>query len=247
MIKKSAIFLLVILAILLVKDRPNSPGQFLHNQKVRISRISRQLQARVIAYGTEAKDVSLDIKFHRQEHSLSCEIASLKMALSYYGVNASEKDLLAQLPIDAAGPRRAGNVWGDPNKGFVGSVDGEMPNTGYGVYEKPIALVASKYRSSEALNDASLDEILGAVADKHPVIVWVPIADAHDISWKTPEGETVPAVYGEHARVLIGFSGSVGQPDHLFFMDPVYGRIRTTPDEFSRDWSKLGNRAVIIE
>lgn len=246
MIKKSAI-LILILAVLLLKDKPSSLGQLLHKQKVRIARISRQLQARIATDSASAQDVYLDVPFHRQEHSLSCEIASLKMALDYYGVNISEKDLLAQLPVDVPGPRQAGNIWGDPDKGFVGSVDGLMPNTGYGVYEDPVAKVASVYRSAEPMRDAALDDLLKALADNHPVIVWVPIGDGHDISWKTVAGNTVRAVYGEHARLLVGFSGAADQPDHLFFMDPVYGKIRTTPEEFNRAWAMLGNRAVIVK
>ncbi len=187
------------------------------------------------------------VPFHRQEHALSCEIASLKMALGYYGVEVSESELISQLRVDTQTRRQPGNIWGDPEKGFVGDIDGEMPNSGYGVYEEPIAEVANKYRIAKPFKQALLEDILNAVAEKHPVIVWVPLAGGYDISWTTPEGKTIPAVYGEHARVLIGFSGTINEPKDLFFLDPVYGEIRVSKKEFVKGWNLLYNRAVIVE
>jgi len=45
------------------------------------------------------------------------------------GVNVTENELIAQLPTSDPGPRNTGNIWGDPELGFVGNINGSMPNT----------------------------------------------------------------------------------------------------------------------
>src|SRR5262245_9197550 len=54
----------------------------------------------------------LEVKWHRQEHSLSCEIAALKMALSAQGIEVPESELIGRLRFDVT--PRANGVWGDP-------------------------------------------------------------------------------------------------------------------------------------
>lgn len=190
--------------------------------------------------------VNLDVPFHRQEHSLSCEIASLKMVLNFFGIQVSESELIAQLPFDMAKKVPSKNIWGDPDFGFVGDIDGEMGKTGYGVYEKPVSIVASRYINARPVRNTSLSEVLEEVAKGRPVIVWGHIASGKDISWKTQEGKIVKAVYGEHARVLKGFRGTVLNPTEIFLLDPVYGEIRFSTKEFLKDWASLDNRAVIV-
>lgn len=251
MIKKFWILLLILIAILLVKDRPRSLAEFFHIQKVRAAHTMYSnwygLKAALSPIDRETDlNIYLDVPFHRQEHSLSCEIASLKMVLEYHGDDISESELISKLAVDTSGPRQ-GNIWGNPEKGFVGSIDGEMPLTGYGVYEKPIADVASQYRDAKPLNNATLQEILDEVSRGRPVIVWAHISGGRDVSWTTPEGEDIKAIYGEHARVLVGFTGSIDDPGTLFFMDPLYGRVSMSKESFIKNWQKLDNRAVFVE
>ena len=73
--------------------------------------------------------IKLAVAYHRQEHGLSCEVASLLMALNYKGIEVTENELIRQLPVSDPGPRQKDNTWGDPNLGFVGNIDGIMPNT----------------------------------------------------------------------------------------------------------------------
>ena len=187
------------------------------------------------------------VPFHRQEHALSCEIASLAMALEFYKVPVSESDLISKLAVSTTSPRMlGGNVWGDPEQGFVGNIDGVMPNTGYGVYEQPVGAVARQYRTAKAVKNASLKDVLDEVSNNRPVIVWGYVASGRDISWSTPQGEEVKAVYGEHARVITGFSGTSSEPKEIFLMDPVYGQIHFTAKQFLKNWAALDNRAVIV-
>lgn len=190
--------------------------------------------------------VRLAVPYHRQEHSLSCEAAALTMVLGYFGERVSEADLIAQLPVADPGPRQPGNVWGDPDAGFVGDIDGRIPNGGYGVYEAPIVELASRYRSASALTGATLADLLAEVDAGRPVIVWGTLADGRDISWTTPQGKRVTAVAGEHTRVLIGFTGTLEQPRRLILHDPIYGTITMAKEKFLANWARLGNRAVVV-
>src|SRR5947199_4586702 len=84
-------------------------------------------------------------QLHLRGQWLSVEFAALQMELGAFGAAVSEDDLLAILERDPT-PRSVladgSVVWGDPDVGFVGSVDGTFGVDGYGVYEGPIAELA---------------------------------------------------------------------------------------------------------
>jgi len=190
--------------------------------------------------------VKLDVPFHRQEHALSCEVAALKMVLDYYGVAVSEAELIAALPFATREPRGKNNVWGDPDVGFVGDINGISPTTGYGVYTAPIAALAAKYRAARVLSGATMTKVLQEVAGGHPVIVWGTLSSGRDTSWVTPEGKRIKAIVGEHTRVAVGFTGSLQEPDGVLLLDPIYGAITMTKKKFSSNWGLLGNKAVVV-
>ena len=190
--------------------------------------------------------IKLAVPEHRQEHALSCEVASLLMALNYKGVNVTENELIKQLPISDPGPRNSDNTWGDPNLGFVGNINGKMPNTGYGVYEKPIYDLAMKYRPAKIITGATINDLLTELTNHNPVVVWGVIGSGKDISWKTPEGQVINAKLDEHARILIGFTGQSDNPQLIILLDPIYGEIRLKLADFIKNWGVLDKRAVVI-
>jgi len=191
--------------------------------------------------------VRLAVAYHRQENSLSCEIASLLMALNYKGVVVTESELIQQLPISDPKPRSQKNTWGDPDLGFVGDINGSMPNTGYGVYEQPIYDLATKYRSAKIITNAPLTDLIAELTRDNPIIVWgVIVGRSRDISWETPEGKVITAKLDEHARILIGFTGNSDKPELLILLDPIYGEIRLSVKDFLKNWSLLENKAVVI-
>jgi len=215
-----------------------------------LERVSKNIfykaQATLVLALDKDINIRLAVPFHKQEHALSCEIATLKMALNYYGVGVAEEDLLKDLPFDTKQPRSKENIWGDPDKGFVGNIDGKIPNTGYGVYEKPIVELAEKYRRARILQDPSLSDVLEEVAKKRPVIVWGAIGSSKDISWRTKDGRFIKAVSGEHTRLIIGFSGTVSNPKNIILLDPIYGKRVVSKNSFLSDWSLLDNKAVVV-
>lgn len=190
--------------------------------------------------------IRLAVPYHRQEYALSCEIASLLMALKYRGVDVTENQLIQQLPISDAGSRKPDNIWGDPNLGFVGNINGTMPNTGYGVYEQPIYDLALKYRDSKIINNATINDLIHELINGNPVVVWGVVGRGKSIFWKTPEGKVINAKMDEHARTLIGYTGNSDNPKLIILLDPVYGEIRMKVKDFLANWVILDKRAVVI-
>jgi len=190
--------------------------------------------------------VDLKVPYHYQEHALSCEVAALKMALNYKGVKVTENELIQQLPVSDPGPRHPGNIWGDPNLGFVGNINGSMPNTGYGVYEKPIYDLASKYRPAKIISNGTINDLLIELSDNNPIVVWGVVGHGKDISWQTPEGKIISAKLDEHARTLIGFTGQSDNPKLMILLDPIYGEIRLSISDFQKNWEKLDKKAVVV-
>jgi uncharacterized protein YvpB len=197
----------------------------------------------------------LDVKLHLQEHSLTCEAAALKMALSYEGITVDEMTLVAYMTndrrpaqFDAQGHLIA---WGDPAQGFVGNPDGSIQRlTGYGVYFGPVAnaaLVAGAtvlaaggglYGSAVAPSD-----VYNAVLDGHPVVAWisntyrtVPLS-----RYTAYDGANVAYTLTEHAVTVIGV-----RPDAVLINDPWYGQHWHPKAQFEAAYRTFDNMAVII-
>ncbi len=184
------------------------------------------------------------VEWHRQEHSLSCEIASLKMALSAYGVNVQESELISRLKFDST--PRSGKTWGDPFTGFVGNIDGRMGVTGYGVYWDPIVEVAKQYKPTEVKKFNSPAELAQEISKGHPVIAWGYNGSGNKINWTTPAGKNITAINGEHARVIAGFDGDVNNPTKFIVYDPIYGKLSWTAERVFENWQPFDNMGVVV-
>ena len=207
--------------------------------------VIRSLNRMTLASRVEPKPtLLLDVPFHRQEHSLSCEIASLRSLLLYRGLDIPESDLIALLAFDPT-PRRLG-IWGDPHKGFVGDIDGKMFKTGYGVYWEPIAQVANNFRSSEYFTGWGTARLAEELEKGNPVIVWNYVGKGDLGVWKTPEGKVIVGVNGEHSRVAMGYTGAKEDPAGFYLMDPIYGKIYEPIDEFRKKWALFGYSGIIV-
>lgn len=224
-------------------------GQDLRSPSYKFSRNSVIRRAAKKIYYQVAKKpeltVKLEVPYHRQEHSLSCEVATLVMALGFRGISVSEEELLSKVGVDPT-PHQ-GNVWGNPSAAFVGEVDGRMGTSGYGVYWDRISNVAKQYRSaSDSFSHANSVWLAKQIEAGDPVIVWGAVGRAKRIDWSTPDGQRVKAVYGEHTRVAIGFSGSVNNPSGFYLLDPIYGEVYFPRAKFEGNWALLDSSGVVI-
>ncbi|MDO8621611.1 MAG: C39 family peptidase [bacterium] len=190
----------------------------------------------------------LRVPFLKQEHALSCEVATLRMALAYRGVTVTESELLAAVGVDPTPRRRdrSALTWGDPDSAFVGDVDGIMAKTGYGVHAGPIGRVAGQYRRAESIADGTATTLTGAIANGNPVIAWGHLGSGKPLRWKTLGGNEVRAVDGEHTRVVIGYTGTKEIPTGFFAIDPIYGEQYWKTEKFMENWKPLGRTGVIV-
>lgn len=113
------------------------------------------------SFTTELSVTKLSVPFHRQDHALSCEVATLVMALRYYGVDITEQPLIDDIGFDPT--EKSGNVWGNPHIAFVGDIDGRQPSTGYGVYWQPIAIAGEVYRPTRWFTDWALSDLTNEI------------------------------------------------------------------------------------
>lgn len=197
------------------------------------------------SFTTEQSSTLLNVTVDLQDKALSCEAASLKMALQYKGANVSENDIMSIIGYDPT--IRNGNIWGNPNNAFVGDINGKQNTTGYGVYWDPIAKAANNWRQATPFSGWTVQEAAKQLLAGNPIVVWgVTGGSIRRDDWQTPAGQTILAWKGEHARTLIGFEGSIENPTYFYLNDPYAGRIKWTRAKFESDWSTFGNSGVVV-
>jgi uncharacterized protein YvpB len=172
----------------------------------------------------------LPVPHYYQQYKNSCEAASLRMVLAYYGVNATDMQLVQAFGYQPRMKDVANNIWDDPQKMFVGFVDVTGPASGYGVYGTPVARVAEQYgRSATYKTQITAQEVSAELKAGHPVIMWgFTSLTQLPYTWNVAnEGGivtgTVKAFAGEHARVVVGFTGSVENPTGFYVNDSIAG------------------------
>ena len=201
----------------------------------------------------------LPVPFHYQYHTLTCEIAALRMAARYHGQVWSEDDLLKLLPIEEHQPRyESGSVvWADPNLAFPGNFQGwqlyhggldkhperaRWGQWGYGIHAPVIADLAVRIGLAAEVFDR-VEAVYDAVdADCVPIVI-VPDGGrdrAVRWQWHTPRGKPVTVINAEHSVVVRGYSEQT-----VWVHDPK-GKVWSYPrDRFERAFALLGSGVAI--
>lgn len=192
----------------------------------------------------KSETVKLNVPAYLQEHTLSCELSSLKMTLAYKGIAKSEIELLNQVGIDNT--PHTGGTWGNPYEKFVGNVNGRQMRDGYGVYWGPIARVAQMYGRAEAFQNGDVTKITSNIKEGNPVIIWVYSTGGIPTKWKTPSGLEVYAVTGEHTVVAVGFVGSAEDPSQIIVNDSLVGQVYWSRALFDKKWSVFNKSGVVV-
>lgn len=190
------------------------------------------------------KTTKLDVPAYLQKYTLSCEIASLRMALNFRGANVSEDDLIPQVGLDPT--PHTGNTWGNPNVAFVGNIKGTQMKDGYGVHWAPIAKVARNYRNAEDFQGWNIGQLTKAISDGNPVVIWVYSHFGRKTTWNTPGGEKIDAVRDEHAVVAVGFVGPPDNPTEIIINDPLIGQVYWSRSSFNKKWEIFGRSGVAV-
>jgi uncharacterized protein YvpB len=192
---------------------------------------------------------TLNVPYYHQNYSLSCEEASLRMALASRGVNVSEDQILNDIGIDwrPAYWDSAGMHWGDPYANVVGDPNGsELNYTGYGTYHSTIARASHDFGVATVADGENISpgSVYQAILDGHPVVAWV----AFDWRYHSPtyyqafDGRTVQYGYGwEHAVTLAGVT-----PDSVLVNNPWSGQQWIAKSTFESAFASLHDMAVIV-
>lgn len=195
-------------------------------------------------FNTQPTIVRLDVPYDHQDYALSCEVAALKMALAYKGVAVTEDQLMNIVGYDPT--PHSGNTWGNPYKAFVGSITGRQSTTGYGVYWEPILKAARAYREGDYFVNGTIQRLTEEINKGNPIVVWGNAGPGTRVDWQTPDGETIYAINGEHARVVKGYIGSPSSPTKIIVNDPLYGEIIYNTATFEANWGTLFKAGVIV-
>jgi uncharacterized protein YvpB len=205
----------------------------------------------------------LEVPLIQQEFALSCEVAALEMALAYYDIETSQQQLLDEVgyaqPQKLTLVRPGYYVWGDPEVGFVGDVngwfsgqrDGETKleyGTGWGVNNGPIARVAKNYRpDSEEVDGANSLLLRKAISEGYPVLWWHRRSEAQldPINVYTSSGE-VRKFQEMHVSVLYGYDKDEEGNYRYHFNDPYFEQVILTEGEMLEQWKAHDNEIVIV-
>lgn len=184
----------------------------------------------------------------RQAYRNNCETASLSMLLASVGVRVDQRTLQRQVrrsgPLDPIVRPDGTWTWGNPERGFVGRARGGGTAGGFGVYQRPIRMLAARY--GVALRDLSRKPtrvIFAELSRRRPVMAWIGLSDGPYRSWRTPAGKLVRVNFGEHVVVLTSLRG-----DSIGVNDPLTGsRMEWKRAQFLAKWRLLGRRALGLD
>lgn len=175
-----------------------------------------------------------DIIGHPQKLPLDCEAAVAVNWAKYFGFTINELEFFSKLP-------RSDN----PNKGFVGDVNGtwgSLPPDAYGVHAVPVAILLRKYGvSALEVTEFPLESMKREIAKGNPVIAWVVghVNKGKSLPWRSADGVVTDVAAYEHTVIVIGYT----ETDFTILDgEAVYKR---TVQQFVDSWQVLGNMGII--
>lgn len=204
-----------------------------------------------LSFTTEIRTIKLSVPYYKQVFAQSCEAASVRMALEYKGIKSNDWSILQRFGYKPKSRNFAKNIWDDPQKLFVGDVNGSQSGgTGWGVYSEPVAKAVRSFgRSATTHYGPSMSFISSQIHKNRPVIVWGIWGSSAKIdSWKTPEGKTVSGPIPMHVRLVVGVKGEPSNPVGFYINDPITGSEYWSVSRLAANMSAAGpaNQAVVI-
>lgn len=183
------------------------------------------------------------IPLHTQTKNLSCESASIKMLLDYYGYSVSEDMIQDSFPLHP-----------NPHKGFRGSVDGPIWGfKDYGVYPEVVVEIMKKFGlRAQSYKNMSEETLKQKVLAGKPAIIWVDVTNPKPkVQTINIEGEKIKLVSGEHTVVVTGFA------DGYWILNDPWRRNNPEGEKMAETiyvkdlkeihWDLLDNLAVVVD
>jgi uncharacterized protein YvpB len=206
----------------------------------------------------ETKSVKLLVPFYRQIYTLSCEMASLQMALEAKGIKKTQDELISL--IGNSNPRESyikngEMIWGDPDIGFVGDINGKFSTgdfdlrtaTGWGVANIPVGRTAKMFLpKSEAYAGFTTKQIKTELENGNPVIFWhkQDSFSTATIYYKTETGKEIKFTR-DHVAVVTGYKVIEGV-NYFMINDPQYGVYTISEKTLARWMTRLESDVVVI-
>ncbi len=176
------------------------------------------------SFTTAPQIIQLGVPAYKAHYTMSCELTALRMVLGFYGIGmADEAEIVYKMGYNPRARDQATNSWDNPNKQYVGYLNGGQNFSGYGVHAGPIAAAAGLYgHSATDSYNVSAAYISQQIHAGHPVIFWGHSTPAKADSWNTPDG-VVQTWLSSHGRVAYGVQGSADNPIGFYIIDPMNG------------------------
>ncbi len=178
-----------------------------------------------------------------------CEVTSLAMLLQFHGLEIDKLTLADQIKKDTTSyQEKNGEIYfGNPNKGFVGSMF-SLDEPGYGVYHEPLYQLTKDYMGNSAkdLTSQPFTEVMEFIANKQPVVIitnitYKPLEEEQFQTWQTPQGP-VEITHKQHAVLVTGYDSS-----YIYFNDPYDGKAKKAPKQpFIAAWEQMGKQAITV-
>lgn len=210
-------------------------------------------QAFSVSFTTEIRTRQLGVPMMRQEHAATCGLASLRMALAYYGISTSEMAILGYMNYAPRDMDVANNEWDDPREMFVGNINGTSMYTASGVEMPLVARVARSFGKSTTERIGSgvhVNWIAEEIHAGHPVVISGTGTSKKPsyYSWTAPNGRVVTSATNGHARVVTGVKGEPSQPIGFWINDPLRGTFYWTASQLQANLrtNPYGGMAVSI-
>jgi uncharacterized protein YvpB len=187
------------------------------------------------------------VAMYYQRHALSCEETATSMGLVHQGLHISQDQILARLGVDWTPARLVnGRVvrWGNPDRAFVGNVNGSESNyTGQQANPKALVRVLKSYGAriiewSEpgvGPNVINAQEIYKQVRAGHPVVAYA----TWDWNWhriyyyRSEDGNRVPLISpaNDHVYLVVGVSQT-----RVLVNDPIRGQYWVSKGAFQASY-----------
>lgn len=181
----------------------------------------------------------------QQAQRNTCESAALHILLATLGTDVSQARLQAALPVsgDPDPVARDGQqVWGDPDKGYVGRPAGGGVAGGFGTYPGPVRKAASKFKVPlRDITGQGAAAVYRQLLSGRAVMTWIGLSDGPYARWNSPDGKAIRVNFGEHTVVLHGIDAA----GRLEVSNPLQGtRERWSKAKFETMFDRLGRRAI---
>jgi uncharacterized protein YvpB len=170
---------------------------------------------------------------HRQRLPLSCEARSAADWGAFFDVAIDELEFLHALPISD-----------DPDRGFVGDVQGEwgnIPPNAYGVHAPPVARLLRDYGlPAQSQRYMTWEALRAEIAAGRPVLVWVTghVEEGVGQIYTAADGRRTIVAPFEHTVIVVGYD-----EDSVTVVDGA-NTYRRSLERFLASWGALRNMAI---